>query len=66
MRTRPKGDTQQIGHCVCSSVCDCVEAILVRQVVHLQKDGHNLNECILEESKLAPLIGWNEAKIFLI
>jgi hypothetical protein len=42
------------------------EAVLLRQALNLQKDGHNLNECIVEESKLAPWIGWNEAKIFLI
>jgi hypothetical protein len=26
MRARPKGDTQQMGHCVCSSACDCVRS----------------------------------------
>ena len=52
---------------VCAAVHVIVsEALLVRQALHLQKDDHNLNECILEESKLAPWIGWNKAKISLI
>jgi len=42
------------------------EAMLVGQALHLQKEGHSLNDCILKESKLAHWIAWNEAKIFLI
>lgn len=54
-------------HIVCAAVHVIVsEAMLVRQAVHLQEDGHNLNKCILDEFKLAHWIGWNEAKIFLI
>jgi len=52
---------------VCAAVLVIMsEAMLVGQALHLQKEGHSLNDCILEESKLAHWIAWNEAKIFLI
>ena len=54
-------------HIVCAVLHVIVsEAMLMRQAVHLQEDGHNLNECILDESKLANWIHWNEAKIYVI
>jgi hypothetical protein len=70
MKTRLERDPQQTARCVYSIPCECGRSYIAETgstlAVRLRKHKHNLKEGLLEKSKLAHRVGWDEARIMEI
>jgi hypothetical protein len=77
MNTRPKRDPQQTTQCVYSIPCECGRSYIGETgrplTVRLRKHRHNLQQGLLEKSKLAQRayeeghrVGWDETRILEI
>jgi hypothetical protein len=77
MKTRPEGDPQQTAQCICSVPCECGRSYTGERgrpaAVRLREHRHNLQQGLLEKSKLAQhayeeghKVVWDDARILKI